>query len=70
MNIYYQSAFIGACGILIFSMFFHALSTGASLPDVHFSYGSQKCVKVINYIEGHKYSCENLPSRYYHVWVK
>lgn len=65
-----QSIFVGACGVIIFTMFSHAFSTGASLPDVHFSNSTQECVKVVNYIEGMKYTCDNLPSRYYHVWVK
>ena len=69
MSLMVQSIFIGACGLIIFTMF-HRSTTGASLPDVHFSYSTQECVKVVNYIEGHKYTCENLPSRYYHVWVQ
>jgi len=70
MSFMAQSVFLGACGLIIFGMFAHAFSTGASLPDVHFSYSTQECVKVVNYIDGHKYTCENLPSRYYHVWVQ
>ena len=70
MSFMAQSIFLGACGLIIFGMFAHAFSTGASLPDVHFSYSTQECVKVVNYIDGHKYTCENLPSRSYHVWVQ
>jgi hypothetical protein len=70
MSIFYQTTFVSACGVLIFGMFYHAITTGASLPDVHVSYSTQKCIKVVNYVEGHKYTCNDLPSHYYHVWVK
>jgi len=52
------------CGVLTYSVL-----SAASLPDVWFSYSTGDCVKVLNYNEGDAYSCENLPSRYYHVWV-
>jgi hypothetical protein len=42
----------------------------ASIPDVHVSYSTDECVKVINYVEGENYSCENLPSKFNHVWVQ
>ena len=67
MSLMITDIFIGACG-LTYLLCFHR-TTGAS-HDVHFSYSTQECVKVVNYIEGHKYTCENLPSRYYHVWVQ
>ena len=41
-----------------------------SMPDVWFSYSTDECVKVINYVEGENYSCENMPSKFNHVWVK
>lgn len=42
----------------------------ASMPDVWFSYSTDECVKVINYDKSDKYSCENLPTKFNHVWVK
>lgn len=57
--------FIGAvCGALTY-MFLDAMS----LPDVWFSYSTDECVKVINYVEGENYSCENLPTKFNHIWV-
>ena len=41
-----------------------------SMPDVWFSYSTDECVKVINYDKTDKYSCENLPSKFNHVWVQ
>jgi hypothetical protein len=41
-----------------------------SIPDVHTSYSTNACVKVINYNETDSYSCEYLPAKYNHVWVK
>jgi hypothetical protein len=42
----------------------------ATLPEVWFSYSTDECVQVINYHEGDKYSCENLPNKFHHIWVK
>ena len=45
-----------------------------SIPDVHVSYETDQCVSVINYdtalFSGGDYSCENMPSKYNHVWVQ
>ena len=41
-----------------------------SMPDVWFSYSTDECVNVINYNQEDKYSCENLPTKFNHVWVK
>jgi hypothetical protein len=48
----------------------YVFSTAMSIPDVWFSYSTDECVKVINYVEGDNYSCENMPSKFNHVWVK
>jgi hypothetical protein len=48
----------------------YALTTSLGIPDVHFSHSTGDCVEVINYEEGDNYSCENLPSKFNHVWVK
>ena len=41
-----------------------------SAPQVHVSNSNDECVMVINYRESDKWSCENLPELYTHVWVK
>lgn len=41
-----------------------------TLPDVWKSYSTGECVKVINYVDDDNYSCENMPSKFNHVWVK
>lgn len=41
-----------------------------SMPEVQMSHSTGECVKVINYTEDTKYSCENMPSKYHHVWVQ
>jgi len=58
-----------AIGLLTFG-FTYAMLTAAGLPDVWFSYETQECVKVLNYEKEDNYSCENMPPRYYHVWVE
>ena len=41
-----------------------------SIPDVHVSYETNQCVRVLNYAEGDTYSCENMPTKFNHVWVQ
>ena len=48
----------------------YAFNYSMSIPDVKFSYSTDECVEVINYTEADKYSCENLPSKFNHIWVK
>lgn len=48
----------------------YAVLDAMSLPDVHFSYETDECVRVLNYVESDQYSCENLPNKFNHVWVK
>lgn len=49
---------------------FQILLSAMALPDVHVSYSSGECVEVLNYVEGENYSCENMPEKFNHVWVK
>lgn len=59
--------------VIVFGMIFglaYALTTSLGIPDVHFSHSTGDCVEVINYEEGNNYSCENLPSKFNHVWVE
>lgn len=46
------------------------IESALSIPDVWFSYSTDECVQVINYVEGENYSCENMPSKFNHVWVE
>ena len=41
-----------------------------SIPDVYVSYETNQCVQVLNYAEGDTYSCENMPTKFNHVWVQ
>jgi len=56
----------GVIGVGLFSIADYAMS----IPDVHFSYSTDACVQVLNYAEGDNYSCENLPTKFNHVWVQ
>ena len=47
-----------------------AINSSIQLPDVYFSYATDECVKVVNYAEGHNYTCDNLPTKFYHAWVQ
>jgi hypothetical protein len=63
---------IGFCVLagLMAGLVTHLFLEALSLPDVWFSYSTDECVRVINYVEGENYSCENMPSKFNHVWVK
>tara|TARA_B110000259_G_scaffold164981_1_gene191465 strand:+ start:2044 stop:2280 length:237 start_codon:yes stop_codon:yes gene_type:complete len=64
--------FLGGCFIIVAAVVILSkyVLDMLSIPDVQFSYSSSECVKVLNYAEGDKYSCENLPSKFNNVWVK
>ena len=47
----------------------YAGNEALKMPDVHFSYSTDSCVEVINYADTN-YSCENMPSKFHHVWVE
>lgn len=54
---------------------YSAMIFWADMPQVHYSYGSGECVKVVDFVaqsEGRpsEFSCEVLPKRFDHVWVK
>jgi len=54
--------------VLVLLMF--TLRNALDIPDVMISNSTGECVKVINYKEGNKYSCTDMPSKYNVVWVK
>ena len=59
-------------GIVLTSALAIAAFTGneaLSMPDAYFSYATNECVKVINYTD-EVFACENLPSKFNHVWVQ
>jgi len=47
----------------------YAVDYTFSLPDVHMSYETGACVEVVNYADTN-WSCENMPEKFHHVWVK
>lgn len=59
-----------AMGVIALVAMFFALTTSLDIPDVYVSHSTNECVTVINYTDEDTYSCENMPKRYNHVWVK
>ncbi len=55
-----------ATTVMMFTGLGYAMS--ATLPDVHVSYDSRECVRVVNYTD-EQFSCETLPAKFNHVWV-
>lgn len=59
--------------VAVFVMFV-SFDYALSLPDVHISYSTEKCMGVTTYqgvfFDSLGYNCENLPKKYNHVWVK
>jgi hypothetical protein len=47
----------------------YAGNAALSMPDAHFSYATNECVKVVNYTD-EVFACETLPAKFNHVWVK
>lgn len=48
---------------------FTALDGFLNMPEVHESWTTKECVRVING-DGSEGSCDNLPDKYKHVWVQ
>ena len=63
----YFLKFVFAISMVLFIV--AGLSYAGSIPDVHVSYSTGECVRVINYADT-DYSCENQPQKYNHVWVQ
>ena len=55
---------IGLFALLVYMLIFTSY-----IPDVHVSHSTGECVKVINYGD-QDWSCDNLPSKYPHIWVQ
>jgi len=51
-----------------FTIVIYLLNSALNMPDVYFSYSTKECTKVVNY--GTMYTCDNLPEKYNHIWVK
>lgn len=59
-----------AGGLFVGLLFVGSLTYSLNLPEVQMSHSTGECVKVINYVESDEYTCDNLPKKYHHVWVK
>ena len=57
-------------GIATIIGMFAIVVNASAMPDVHVSYSTDECVRVINYNAEDDYSCYKLPKKYNHVWVK
>lgn len=63
-----------AVGMVIGAGIFAMADYALSIPDVLVSYESNMCKQVQNYdsvlFGTTAYSCENMPTKFNHVWVK
>jgi hypothetical protein len=59
----------GLAGAILITLCVNAAQTVLDRPDVHYSNSTGECVRVLNYAENDRYSCDNLPSKYNKVWV-
>ena len=55
-------------GVMLLALMF-VVGRALALPDVHFSYSTNECVKVVNYTD-EQFTCDNYPSKFNHVWVE
>lgn len=70
MKIIYTEIIIIICTIFISLLLILIISEMAKVPTVSTSYATGKCFKVINYDPDNSYSCNNLPKKYNHQYVK
>ena len=56
--------------ILLAASAVYAFNYAIMIPDVYFSYSKDQCIQVVNYSLEDKYSCENLPTKFNHIWVE
>ena len=61
-------------GAVIGSLAFVGLDYAMGVPTVKMSYSTNTCVEVENYptilFGTSKFNCENMPSKFNHVWVQ
>lgn len=66
-----KAAAIGVAGFAVLFVAFDYALTGS---DVMVSYSTGECVAVENYdgmfFKAGEYTCENLPEKFTHIWVK
>ena len=69
-NMIKNIALAGVFGAAVFAF----LDYATSIPSVKMSYATNTCVEVENYPSAlfgtTNYSCENMPTKFNHVWVK
>ena len=63
-NVFYGAVFFGLIGLGVY-----AGNEALKMPDVHFSYATNECVKVVNYTD-EQFTCDNYPKKFNHVWVQ
>ena len=56
-----MGAIVGAAFVIVSYM--------DSIPDVHFSNATGKCVKVVSFDEN-EYTCDDIPEKFNTVWTK
>ena len=60
--------------VVVFVVAFLMMDYAFSIPNVLESYSTRECVEVENFpgiiFNQEIYSCENMPSKFYHVYVK
>lgn len=53
---------------LVAALMVHACASALEVPDVHISYSTGECVKIIDE-QGERECPEELPAKYHRVWV-
>ena len=66
----FKSIVFGLTFGLMFALWANLMQNVIDLPDVLVSNSTNECVDVFNYREDDKYTCQNLPERYNHIWVE
>ena len=69
-EMWFSLIFVVVVGTIYLTAIGQGLLSVINMPDVHMSNSTGECVEVINYHPDDAYTCDNLPERYNHVWVK
>jgi len=56
--------------ILLLAILLMLMLLTSPKAEVLVSNSTGECVKVINYTDDTNYTCDNLPPKYNHIWVK
>mgnify|MGYP001037911232 CR=1 FL=1 len=65
-----EAVVTGLLAAVFLTLSVHYIVDYLDRPDVHFSNSTGECVRVLNYSPDDRYTCDDIPESYNHVWVQ